>query len=367
MSDKEVGFATRAIHAGQDADPATGATVVPIYATSHLHPGRPGPAQGLRVLAAAATRRGPPWRRAWRPWKAASAAWPSPPGWRRRRPCCRCCGPATRSRPRPTSTAAPSACSSASSSRGAWSPATPTTPAPAGFAKHHHAEDQARLDRDADQPAAANPRHRGHRRAGPQGRGACWRSTTRSPRRTCSSRSRSGPTSSSTARRSTSAAIPTWSAARVVGRARAAGADRVLPERGRRRAGAVRRLPDAARPQDAGRAHGAALRQRPPAGRRGWRRSRRCEQVYYPGLPTHPGHDAGEAADARLRRHDQRCGSRAAAEAARRFMTRTKLFSLAESLGGVESLVCHPATMTHASIPVESRASRAASTTGWCG
>ena len=38
-------------------------------------------------------------------------------------------------------------------------------------------------------------------------------------------------------------------------------------------------------------------------------------------------------------------------------MTRTKLFSLAESLGGVESLVCHPATMTHASIPVEVRAS----------
>src|SRR4051812_27343022 len=34
MSDKDVGFATRAIHAGQDPDPATGATIVPIYATS---------------------------------------------------------------------------------------------------------------------------------------------------------------------------------------------------------------------------------------------------------------------------------------------------------------------------------------------
>jgi cystathionine gamma-lyase len=45
-------------------------------------------------------------------------------------------------------------------------------------------------------------------------------------------------------------------------------------------------------------------------------------------------------------------------EAALRFMTRTKLFSLAESLGGVESLVCHPATMTHASIPVELRQAR---------
>ena len=39
-------------------------------------------------------------------------------------------------------------------------------------------------------------------------------------------------------------------------------------------------------------------------------------------------------------------------------MSRTKLFSLAESLGGVESLVCHPATMTHASIPVEVRTAR---------
>ena len=39
-------------------------------------------------------------------------------------------------------------------------------------------------------------------------------------------------------------------------------------------------------------------------------------------------------------------------------MTRTKLFSLAESLGGVESLVCHPATMTHASIPAEIREAR---------
>jgi cystathionine gamma-lyase len=39
-------------------------------------------------------------------------------------------------------------------------------------------------------------------------------------------------------------------------------------------------------------------------------------------------------------------------------MTRTRLFSLAESLGGVESLVCHPATMTHASIPLEQRLAR---------
>jgi cystathionine gamma-lyase len=45
-------------------------------------------------------------------------------------------------------------------------------------------------------------------------------------------------------------------------------------------------------------------------------------------------------------------------DTALKFMTRTKLFSLAESLGGVESLVCHPATMTHASIPADLRQAR---------
>ena len=45
-------------------------------------------------------------------------------------------------------------------------------------------------------------------------------------------------------------------------------------------------------------------------------------------------------------------------EGATRFMTRTRLFSLAESLGGVESLVCYPATMTHASIPADVREAR---------
>jgi cystathionine gamma-lyase len=43
-------------------------------------------------------------------------------------------------------------------------------------------------------------------------------------------------------------------------------------------------------------------------------------------------------------------------EAAKRFCERTELFTLAESLGGVESLVNHPAVMTHASIPVARRA-----------
>jgi cystathionine gamma-lyase len=81
------------------------------------------------------------------------------------------------------------------------------------------------------------------------------------------------------------------------------------------------------------------------------------ERVYFPGLKTHPGHelaarqmrDFGGMVSVRLK---------GGPEVARRFMTRTRLFSLAESLGGVESLVCHPATMTHASIPVEVRTAR---------
>ena len=74
--------------------------------------------------------------------------------------------------------------------------------------------DQGGLGRDADQPAARHRRHRRARRRRARGARRCWSSTTRSPRRTCSSRSRSAPTSSCTRRRSTSAATPTSSAAR---------------------------------------------------------------------------------------------------------------------------------------------------------
>src|SRR5262249_1755793 len=81
------------------------------------------------------------------------------------------------------------------------------------------------------------------------------------------------------------------------------------------------------------------------------------ERVYYPGLPNHPGH---ELASRQMRDFGGMVSLRlkGGAEAARRFMTRTRLFSLAESLGGGESLPCHPATMTHASIPAEIRVAR---------
>ncbi len=83
----------------------------------------------------------------------------------------------------------------------------------------------------------------------------------------------------------------------------------------------------------------------------------RIEKVYYPGLPDHAGHevakrqmsDFGGMISVRVK------GGK---EGALHFVTRTKLFSLAESLGGVESLISHPATMTHASIPPEIRTKR---------
>jgi cystathionine gamma-lyase len=83
----------------------------------------------------------------------------------------------------------------------------------------------------------------------------------------------------------------------------------------------------------------------------------RVAKTYYPGLETHPGH-----AIARQQMRDfggmLSISVKGGKEAALRVLTRTKLFSLAESLGGVESLIGHPATMTHASIPAEIRSAR---------
>ena len=80
-------------------------------------------------------------------------------------------------------------------------------------------------------------------------------------------------------------------------------------------------------------------------------------KLYYPGLPTHPGH---AVAAKQMKSFGGMISLQlvGGAGAARRFLTRTHLFSLAESLGGVESLVNHPATMTHASIPKAVREAR---------
>lgn len=79
--------------------------------------------------------------------------------------------------------------------------------------------------------------------------------------------------------------------------------------------------------------------------------------VYYPGLADHPGH---AVAAKQMKAYGGMISLKlnGGIPAAKTFLTRTKLFSLAESLGGVESLVCHPTTMTHASIPKEVREAR---------
>ncbi|MCB9897138.1 MAG: cystathionine gamma-synthase [Planctomycetes bacterium] len=80
----------------------------------------------------------------------------------------------------------------------------------------------------------------------------------------------------------------------------------------------------------------------------------RVKAVHYPGLKSHPGHAvaARQMADFGGMISFELDGS---VEDGMRFTTHTKVFSLAESLGGVESLIEHPPSMTHASIPAETR------------
>jgi cystathionine beta-lyase/cystathionine gamma-synthase len=79
----------------------------------------------------------------------------------------------------------------------------------------------------------------------------------------------------------------------------------------------------------------------------------KVRKVYYPGLPTHPQHE--------IARKQQRGPGAMLAfdlgslDAARRFLNQVKICSLAESLGGVETLISLPAIMTHASMPAEVR------------
>jgi cystathionine gamma-synthase len=84
-------------------------------------------------------------------------------------------------------------------------------------------------------------------------------------------------------------------------------------------------------------------------------RQKNVKQVYFPGLAAHPGHDLAKR---------QQSGFGAIVtlevagglEGAKKFSEALELFSLAESLGGVESLVAHPGTMTHAAMAPEARA-----------
>ena len=79
------------------------------------------------------------------------------------------------------------------------------------------------------------------------------------------------------------------------------------------------------------------------------------ERVFYPGLPTHPQHALAKRQASGFGGMLSFIPGDGSLEAGRRVFDRFQLFTRAESLGGVESLVCHPASMTHASVPREVR------------
>ena len=83
-------------------------------------------------------------------------------------------------------------------------------------------------------------------------------------------------------------------------------------------------------------------------------RSFLIEKVYYPGLVSHPQH---EIAKKQMHGFGGMISVvlKGGLQSATAFLERTEIFSLAERLGGVESLIEHPAIMTHASVPLEIR------------
>ncbi|WP_207492251.1 trans-sulfuration enzyme family protein [Aridibaculum aurantiacum] len=79
------------------------------------------------------------------------------------------------------------------------------------------------------------------------------------------------------------------------------------------------------------------------------------DKVFYPGLPSHPNHEVAKKQSTGYGGIVSFSLKIDTEEAATRFITSTHYFKLAESLGGVKSLLCHPATMTHKSIPADKR------------
>jgi cysteine-S-conjugate beta-lyase len=79
------------------------------------------------------------------------------------------------------------------------------------------------------------------------------------------------------------------------------------------------------------------------------------EKVYYPGLPSHPNHDIAKKQSKGFGGIVSFKFKDDTTDTAINFATQTELFKLAESLGGIKSLISHPASMTHKSIPAEKR------------
>jgi len=79
------------------------------------------------------------------------------------------------------------------------------------------------------------------------------------------------------------------------------------------------------------------------------------DKVFYPGLPSHPNHDIAKKQSKGFGGIVSFTLKNDTEQAATAFVTSTELFHLAESLGGIKSLLCHPAQMTHKTIPVAQR------------
>ncbi len=89
------------------------------------------------------------------------------------------------------------------------------------------------------------------------------------------------------------------------------------------------------------------------------KKSSKIKAIYYPGLKRHPNHEVAKKQQLNPNNESVFGGmisiDLGSLTKARKFVKKLQIFTLAESLGGVESLVCHPASMTHASIPKDVR------------
>ena len=284
-------FATVCIHAGQEPDPTTGAIITPIYQTSTY-------VQESSASTRATSTRARRTRRAARSsanlaaiegGKAAFAFASGHGGDRRHRQLLKARRPRGRHRQHvrrnvPAVRQGPHAstsCRSATSTRRTWTQIERRDPA----------GDADALRRDADESRHAAHRHRRGGRARARAKGAARRGQhVRQPLRPAAARARRGPRRS-TARRSTSTATATASAAsswpRETRTSSGCGSFRTRPARSWARSTLAR----AARDQDAGRADGAAQRQRAGARRVPVDPPGRCRSVLYPGLPDHPQHE----------------------------------------------------------------------------
>ena len=215
------------------------------------------------------------------------------------------------------------------------------------------------LLRSATSPPASRARARGAARRSS--------STTPSRRPTCSSRSSSAPTSCCT--RSTKylgGHSDVVGGALVGNDAELRERARLLPERGRRQPGPMDAFLVLRGTKTLARAHGAPLRERARASRERLASTRSSSACSTPACLA-PAARARRAPDEGLRRHGLVRAARRRRRGATRFATATRLFTLAESLGGVESLVEVPAAMTHASIPAEDAPQGGPRRTASCG